>query len=266
MRITGPDVKAVTEVAYQQARSGGGTETVRLPVGRLGVAAVPDGCDAVVVTGDLQGVAPSPWGGAPVLLGVALADYLHVWADQGLLPPPQRVVVVLAGDLYSSPRADRRGASGEVDDVWLAFAAAGCPSVLGVAGNHDVVSADDLRDLGPAATLLDGTWVDHGGVRFAGVSGIVGDPHRPGRRSEGRQLASIDAVLADRPDVLVLHEGPAGDGIGQAGNRAVGARLRAHAPALTVCGHVHWDEPLARLGDGHILNVDGRVVLLTPAP
>ncbi|GGN68499.1 hypothetical protein GCM10010112_32890 [Actinoplanes lobatus] len=34
-------------------------------------------------------------------------------------------------------------------------------------------------------------------------------------------------------------------------------------PALTVCGHVHWHEPVATLGDGHVLNVDGRAVVLT---
>ncbi|MEV4847458.1 hypothetical protein AB0K20_30120 [Micromonospora matsumotoense] len=132
-----------------------------------------------------------------------------------------------------------------------------------MAGNHDVVSTVGIRDLDPTAALLDGTWVDRGGIRFAGVSGIIGGPRRQGRHHASRQLASIDAVLAGDPDVLVLHEGPPG-GTGQAGNPAIGARLHGHTPALTVCGHVHWDEALARLGDGHILNVDGRVVILTP--
>ncbi|GII26464.1 metallophosphoesterase family protein [Planosporangium mesophilum] len=266
MRVTGPGVDAITELGYQRARPGGGTAAARLTVGRLDVATVPEGCDAVLVTGDLQGVAASPWGGPPVLLGVALADYLSVWSEQGLLPPPGRVGVVLAGDLYSAPLADQRGASGAVDDVWLAFAAAGCPWIVGVAGNHDVVSPDDLRDLGPTAALLDGTCVDRGAVRFAGVGGIVGDPDRPGRRRENLQLTSIDAVLASNPDVLVLHEGPPGDRIGQPGNSTIGARLRAQAPALTVCGHVHWNAPLARLGDGHVLNVDDRAVILTSSP
>ena len=35
-------------------------------------------------------------------------------------------------------------------------------------------------------------------------------------------------------------------------------RLRT---ALTLCGHVHWAEPVATLGDGHIVNVDARVVV-----
>ena len=265
VRITGGSVEPITEFAYQRARSGGGTETVRLTVARMGVDAVPAGCDAVLITGDLQGVAPSPWGGPPVLLGVALADYLQVWAEQGLMPPPHRLAIVLAGDLYSAPGADLRGASGEVDDVWLAFAAAGCPLVVGVAGNHDVISADTLGDLGPTAALLDGTWVDFGGVRFAGVSGIIGDPHRRGRRSEHTQLTRIGTALDSNPSVLVLHEGPPGGSGDQVGSRVVGDRLRASPPALTVCGHVHWDTPVARLGAGHILNVDGRAIVLTPS-
>ncbi|WP_239313185.1 metallophosphoesterase family protein [Plantactinospora mayteni] len=235
-------------------------------MGRLAVGQLPTGCDAVLVTGDLQGVTPSPWGGPPVLLGVALGDYLSVWAEQELIPPPARLAVVLAGDLYCAPTADRRGASGEVADVWWALASVGCRLIVGVAGNHDVVASDQLAELGPAAALLDGDWIDHGGVRFAGVGNIVGDPRRPGRRSEQSQLARLGAALTGRPSVLVLHEGPPGEHIDQPGNPVIGAHLREHPPTLTVCGHVHWEAPLARLGAGHVLNVDGRAILLTPQP
>ncbi|MER7335650.1 MULTISPECIES: metallophosphoesterase [unclassified Micromonospora] len=266
MRITGRGVEPVTEVTYQRARSGGGTETARLTVGRLGVEALPAGCDAVLVTGDLQGVAPSPWGGPPVLLGVALADYLPVWAEQGLIPPSERLAVVLVGDLYSTAHADRRGDSGEVADVWWALVAVGCRLVVGVAGNHDVIASDQLAELGPAAALLDGGWIDHGRVRFAGVGSIIGDPRRSGRRSEPTQLARIGAALAADPAVLVLHEGPQGEGNDQPGHPAISAHLRTQAPALTVCGHVHWETPLARLGAGHVLNVDGRAIVLTHQP
>lgn len=266
MRIIDRAVEPVTEIAYRRARSGSGTETARLTVGRVGVGRVPAGCDAVLVTGDLQGVTSSPWGGRPVLLGVALGDYLSVWAEQGLIPPPERLAVILAGDLYCAPAADRRGATGEVADVWWALASVGCRLVVGVAGNHDVIAGDQLTELGPAAALLDGDWIDHGGVRFAGVGNIVGDPRRLGRRSEQTQLARLDAALIGRPSVLVLHEGPPGEHVDQPGNPVIGARLREHQPTLTVCGHVHWETPLARLGAGHVLNVDGRAIVLTPSP
>lgn len=259
MRITGRHVEPVTEFAYRRARRGGGTETTRLPVGRLTVDAVPEGCDAVLVTGDLQGVAPSPFGGPPVLLGVALADYLQVWADQGLLPPPDRLAVVLAGDLYSAPTADLRGASGRVADVWWALAAVGCRLVVGVAGNHDLVTAEEVGAAGPHVTLLDGTTRDD----FAGVGFVVGDPRRTGRRAPEDQWRLLDAVLAAGPEVLVMHEGPPGEQADQRGNPDIGERLRRRPPALTVCGHVHWDRPLSRLGSGHVLNVDGRAVVLT---
>jgi Icc-related predicted phosphoesterase len=39
--------------------------------------------------------------------------------------------------------------------------------------------------------------------------------------------------------------------------------LERRAPALTLCGHVHRAEPVAVLGDGHVVNVDARVVVST---
>jgi len=32
---------------------------------------------------------------------------------------------------------------------------------------------------------------------------------------------------------------------------------------LTLCGHVHWTDPVAALGDGHIVNLDARAVVFT---
>ena len=67
-----------------------------------------------------------------------------------------------------------------------------------------------------------------------------------------------DDVLVESPDVVVLHEGPEGDRR-QRGHPAIGARLRTMQVRLTICGHVHWAEPLATLGPtGQVLNVAGR--------
>ena len=210
-----------------------------------------------------RGVAPSPLGGAPVLLGVALADYLAVWHESGLLPPADRIGVLLTGDLYSAPEADRRGASGPVLDVWLAFAAAGCPLVAGIAGNHDEVTAGRVAELGADVALLDGDRRDFGGLTVAGISGVVGDPARVLRRTEKDFLRLLEKVTTPAPDVLLLHEGPVGDRPGQLGRESIRGLLERRAPALTLCGHVHWDEPVARLGDGHVVNVDARVVVFT---
>ncbi|GAB7037335.1 MULTISPECIES: metallophosphoesterase family protein [Catenuloplanes] len=259
MRLIDTTPADLTTLRYRRARTGGGTESAGLPVQRLAVDALPPGCDGILITGDLQGVAASPRGGGDVLLGIALADWLPGWADAGLLPPPERLGVLLAGDLYSAPEADVRGASGDVTDVWLAFAAAGCRFVVGVAGNHDVVDAADVAAFGPEVALLDGAVVRPAGLTVGGVSGVIGNPSRPGRRTEPEFLRQLTG--ADAADVLILHEGPAG-GTGQPGNGAVRARLANRPPALTVCGHVHWNDPVAALGDGHILNVDARAVVL----
>jgi hypothetical protein len=268
MRIVGTASERVVEVAYRRARAGGGTETAWLPVDVVRVDRLPVGCDAVVVTGDLQGVAPSAWGGEPTLLGIALADYLTVWAQAGLLPAAERVGVLLTGDLYSAPPADTRGVGGPVDDVWWAFAAAGCPFVLGVAGNHDVPAPADLADLGPDIVLLDGDRVDRGGVRFAGVGRVVGTSTRPGSRDERSQLAHLSRALRSDPDVLILHQGPPGRRPDQPGHPVLAAHIADRPPALVVCGHVPWVVPVSALPSsarGDVLNVDGRVVVLRTA-
>jgi len=263
MRLVGTRPERLATVPYGAAGPGGVPQNVRLAVERLPVDNLPAGCDALLAAGDLQGVAPSPLGGDPVLLGIALADYLGMWADSGLLPPVDRIGVLLTGDLYSAPGADRRGASGAVLDVWLAFAAAGCPMIVGVAGNHDEVTAAQVAQLGPDVALLDGDRRGFGGVTVAGISGIVGDPGRALRRTEKDFLALLGKLTTPPPDVLLLHEGPVGDRAGQLGRAAVRSALQRRAPALTLCGHVHWAEPVATLGDGHIVNVDARAVIFT---
>ncbi|GAA2679141.1 metallophosphoesterase family protein [Actinoplanes palleronii] len=265
LRLLGTETEPVTSLGYRSARRGGGSEHLRLPVDRLRVDRVPDGCDAVLVVSDLQGVAVSPLSGATVLLGQAFAEQLEIWAQSELLPAPDRLGVLLAGDLFSAPGADQRGASGPVAEVWRAFATAGCPFVAGVAGNHDEVDAAEVAGYGPAVTLLDGDRTGWGACTVAGVSGVSGDPQRPMRRPEPDFLGLVRAVTATPPAVLLLHEGPTGTDQAQRGNPLIRELLESRPPGLTVCGHVHWDQPVARLGDGHVLNVDARAILLEPA-
>jgi 3',5'-cyclic-AMP phosphodiesterase len=270
VRLTSAKLEPITSLTYHHARRGGGSQAARLPVHRLRVDELPADCDAVILTSDLQGIAPSPYGGPPVLLGIAVADYLAVWAADGLLPAPDRCQVLLGGDLYSAPHANQRGADGPVGDVWLAFAAGGSPSVLGVTGNHDELTAADIASCGPGAAVLDGDWRDVGGVRIAGVSGIIGDPGRLGRRPEAVQLAALRAALAGDPDLLILHEGPPGVRPEQRGSLAVEQRLRERPPPLTVCGHMNWPMPVSVLTGAtvagatpYIVNVDSRMIVLT---
>ncbi|MCA9606645.1 MAG: metallophosphoesterase [Myxococcales bacterium] len=233
-----------------------GPTVERLPIHRGRADGLPDGVDAVLCASDLQGMAPGPDGAA--LLGVGLAARYPELADRALVPRPERTGVFLAGDLWADPLSRSRGGFGPVDDVWAAFASR-FAWVTGVAGNHDDVSlVPELDD----AYLLDGEVVRLPGLIVGGVGGIIGEKKKPGRRSEGAFFSALDDVLVESPDVVVLHEGPEGDRR-QRGHPAIGARLRTMQVRLTICGHVHWAEPLATLGPtGQVLNVDGRAVVL----
>jgi Icc protein len=273
MRILGFDDEPLHEILYLEAAPRGGSAPRRLPIMRGRVDRLPDGLDALLVASDLQGVAPS-WssGGQSVLLGEVLAEEIERLAGEGIVPPTAAVGAILAGDLYSAPGGDKRGASGDVRDVWLAFASV-CRWVVGVAGNHDRFGNE--REAGrfrgePGVHLLDGETVVVDGLRIGGVSLIIGNPAKPGRRSEDDFLDSLQRVLDEQPDIVILHEGPDGNA-GQRGNPHIRARLAAGAAALTICGHDHWHEPLAELDTRgrerlQVLNVDARAVLLTRGP
>ncbi|MDI6098164.1 metallophosphoesterase [Actinoplanes sp. NEAU-A12] len=263
MRLLDGRPERLATIPYRAAGPGGVARNLQLAVERLRVDTLPGGCTALLATGDLQGIATSRDTGKPALLGIALAGYLGLWAESGLFPAPGDIAVLLTGDLYSAPDADLRGATGDVSTVWAAFAAAGCPAVVGIAGNHDELSPAWADDPGPGVALLDGTRYHHGDLTVAGVSGVIGVPAKPFRRTEEAFLATVDALTDPPPDVLLLHEGPRGTGPDQPGRATLRARLERRPPPLTLCGHVHWARPIAPLGAGHILNVDARAVLLT---
>jgi hypothetical protein len=114
MRLLRDRPERLATVSYQAAARGGGTEGLQLAVERLPVDSLPAGCDAILVAGDLQGIAPSPLGGPPGLLGIAVADDLETGADTGLLPPPDRVGILLTATCTRPLRrttAARRAAS-----------------------------------------------------------------------------------------------------------------------------------------------------------
>ncbi|MFZ5442177.1 MAG: metallophosphoesterase [Myxococcota bacterium] len=240
-------------VRVLNARPGGGAETAFVPVLRGVVDGLPEPLEGLVLASDLQGVAPDDEGRLE-LCSVAVVDALVQLELDGAVPPLAACGAVLAGDLYSVPDATKRGGFGDVASAWRAFARR-CAWVAGVAGNHD-----DVRRLPAEAVLLDGDVRELGGLRVGGVGRICGNPAKPGRRDEAHQLAAIALVKEAAPDLLVLHEGPAG-GQAQRGHPAIPL-----VPGLTVCGHVHWERPWYRHAHGDVLNVEGRVVVLTRRP
>ena len=251
----------VREVQYLNASPRGGTEIGTLPISRAELLGpLGDELDAIIACSDLQGMAPGP-GGRAELLGVEIAGVLEELAFDGAIAAAARTGVILAGDLYSVPLANKRGGHGDVSDVWVAFAER-FAWVAGVAGNHDDVS--EVRKLGDKVHLLDGDTAELDGLRIAGVGGIIGNPRKPGRRTEDDHLEVIERVLAGAPDILVLHEGPRGDAK-QPGNDQIRRLIEDSAIGLTICGHDHWQTALAEHARGQILNVDTRVVVLVAA-
>ena len=264
IQIGAIDEQLISEVHYLNAARRGGTAVERLPVMRVTVGPLGDELDAIVVCSDLQGIVPGRDGEAE-LLGVEVAAVLEELAFDGVLPPAARTGVILAGDLYSVPEANKRGGYGDVAPVWRAFAER-FAWVAGVAGNHDDVSG--VPDLGDHVHLLDGNVVEVDSLRIGGVGGIIGIKAKPGRRAEDVFLRLVERAIDAGLDILVLHEGPNG-GDRQPGNSDIRATIEAGAVGLTICGHDHWSLPLAYhdRGEGHdergqILNVDTRVVVL----
>jgi Icc protein len=99
-----------------------------------------------------------------------------------------------------------------------------------------------------------------------GVGGIIGRPDKRGRREEEAHLAVIREVLRAEPELLVLHAGPDVPGRRVHGSASIREVLERRKDVLVVCGHAHWEEPLAVLQGGtQVLNVDSRAVLLQRA-
>lgn len=259
MRISELQNKPISRVRYLNAGRRGKAETAQLPV-LLAKGDLPASLDALICTSDLQGVVPS-YNGPNRLLGVHLVDALLELSEVGDLPYPERTGVILAGDLYSAPGGNVRGASGDVREVWTAFGEH-YAWVVGVQGNHDRFGTPaERRSLEANFGLLDAAMVERDGLRIAGVGEVIGNAAKPGRRSAGDFLTSLDLALESVPDILVMHEGPNGEA-GQRGNELVGERLRDRR-GLTVCGHVHWEQPLHdQPSGGQVLNVDSRVVVI----
>ena len=166
VRITELEDELVTEVRYLNAARGGGTAVDRLPVQRAAIGPLGDELDAIVVCSDLQGMV-SGHAGEAELLGVHVADVIEELAFDRVLPPAARTGVILAGDLFSVPEANKRGGRGRVADVWRAFAER-FAWVAGVAGNHDDVTG--VAELGTNVHLLDGNVVELDTVRIGGVA------------------------------------------------------------------------------------------------
>ncbi|OZB13812.1 MAG: hypothetical protein B7X58_08855 [Marinobacter sp. 34-60-7] len=258
--ITGVETTPFYELPY---RTSGARQPqrCRLPFHSAFAKGIPKGTQSLVFVSDLQG---REIGGANRLLGEVVADELKTLVETGKTRRPDAIFV--CGDLYDYPDCHKRGGSGPVDAVFEAFTRA-ASRVVGVLGNHDELT--DPQRLSDAVDLLDGDVVeDVCGLTVGGVSGIVGDPHRSQRRSAESFLQVLESVTDQKPDILLLHQGPTDPNRpDRRGDHDLELSLRSGFGGLTVFGHTRWEEPwLIPMGEGQVLNVDGRVVVVVPDP
>lgn len=265
MQIIELQEKPIHRIQFLNAAKRGGVESQVLSITKARVDSLPNSLEAILVTGDLQGVVKVWQMGATRLLGEALADEYITLAQEGLVPNPANTGVLLAGNFYSAPDGSKRGASGDMRSVWQAFANH-FRWVAGVQGNHDDFGTrqerqefeDDSR-----VHLIDFDVVKLEGLSVGGVGGVMGDPTKLGRKDESEYLTGLESVLKSKPDVVVLHQGPTGHEL-QRGSSLVTETVLKNPVPLVVCGHVHWDEALATLGNKtQVLNVDMRAIVLT---
>ncbi|MEO1267588.1 MAG: hypothetical protein AAFX99_05790 [Myxococcota bacterium] len=248
---------------------GGGHSTVEIPMLSAVWPDLPHELDALLIAGDLQAIASAHVPLASRLLsGISIAAELETLADAELLCPCARTGVLLTGDLYTDLKLNKRGSTGDVQEVWEAFARR-FRWVVGVAGNHDLFYGKNhctlpRRGALHNAHLLNGDTVVLDGLRLAGVSGIVGPPHKPWRWEEGTYLNTIAHLLADNPHALLLHESPRSpNGAHPGRSNLTETILGAEAPQMTISGHVYWEEPLVEADGFQFLNTEARMVYVT---
>jgi Icc-related predicted phosphoesterase len=225
---------------------------------------LPSSLDALLITGDLQGVVETPFGNQ--LLGIGLSTFYKDLASQGKVPCPSRTGVVLAGDLYSVPEGNKRGASGDVRDVWVSFLDQGFRWVAGVQGNHDRFGTAEEQDTFMQTEnlhLLDCTLVKKNDLNIGGLGKIVGDPQKTGALYKEDYLEYLELTLGENPSLLILHESPQGDAE-QPGKEALNEVLSKYKKELlVVCGHVYWSSPWFKMSEHvTVVNVDSRVLVL----
>lgn len=257
MKIVNIEKQAFFEMAYKSSGRKGKVRHCRLPFFKVYVDALPEGVSSIVVTSDLQG---RELGAENRLLGEAVSEELAYLSELGDIPPVAGVI--LAGDLYDYPECHKLGGSGDVTSVWNAFKQE-FEVVIGVHGNHDMVDEEALSE---EVHVLDGNVAHVMGLNIAGVSGIIGSVNRNQRKSEEDFLSMLNKVNSDDADILVLHQGPDDPDTGRIGEPLIREAFEAKGSALVVFGHCPWDDFYAEQGNHHILNVDGKVMLLLEQP
>ena len=163
--------------------------------------------DFLIICSDLQGIVEQD--GMYKLVGEELPDFLKLLINIELTKVENtRVGVFLCGDLYTN--LEKRGASGDVRNVWLRFKEQ-FDWVIGVAGNHDRFGndqeAEDFKNT-TGLFLLHQEDICQDGFTIGGISGIIGRGDKAHRVDEKVYLKSLDKLLKKELDFILLHESP----------------------------------------------------------
>jgi hypothetical protein len=223
------------------------------------VDGLPHAVEALIVTSDLQGVVQE--GDRTESLGEMTARSIRLLQSAGQLPGAATCGCILAGDLHAGAGEEN------VHHVWLAMGSVS-RWVAGVAGNHDLITTDELAGESTAqfsdnCYLLDGSAVTLDGLRVGGLGGIVGACGGHRVRTEQAYCTALARLLQQRCDLVILHDGPNAPERNLPGWPSIRQVLEAASPTLVIRGHDHWSTPLATLSNGtQVLNVEGRVIVL----
>lgn len=267
MRILKLKPEPIVELPFLNAGRGHGNfYEDKLPIEVAWVDQLPEGVSAIVATSDLQGREHFQFQTSDSLR--LLGEWLPAVLCESVLPmlelPQGKIGVLLAGDFYTVPKLDKRGGSGLVVSVWEEFGR-NFSWVVGVAGNHDTFGAKPMQrpDFRLPLYFLDRSSVIIEELTVAGISGIVGNPQKPWRKTEEDFEDYIRSLAFFQPDILLMHDGPNVPELGYRGSARIRESLMKLSNTLVVRGHAHWDSALVEFSNGlQVLNVDARVVIL----
>lgn len=253
------------QVAYKTIGKRGQTIEQYIPLYHGEIVGLPSTIDALVIASDLQGVILNENTQDSVLLGTVLPEYIQLLLE---VEYPhlslERTGVLLCGDLYTDLK--KRGASGNSLSVWQAFQQP-FGWVVGVDGNHDLLSSEDyswLQDQPNLHHLGIVKWVDIHGLKIAGLGGIIGRTDRPNRLTEIDYTKALKYILAQQPDLLLLHQSPDDPILKLEGSPLIRQLLEQASPTLVCCGHSYWEQSLITLSNQtQVLNADSKVFIWT---
>lgn len=264
MKITKAEQNPFHTLSYLQVNSMREITSAVLPLFKVYVDGLPHELDGIVATADLQGRTQHG-----ELLGEAVAKELELLSELDEIPDMNKMGVALCGDFYARETLDKRGGSGDVSGVWRSFLSR-FRWVAGVAGNHDLFSpmpdqkAHDTFVNTQGIHFLDSSWIDLDSLRIAGICGIIGNPRKPFRITEKDYSTVMQAILSQKPGLLLLHEGPDVPDQNCPGHPLIRKELdNARYPLFVMSGHVQWQRLMIELSEQvTILNVHERVVIL----